>query len=133
MDQVFKNNPALKVYYKTSDGTAFYNESDAKLHAKTLDDKKVEPIFKSVLEKVVNALEDIKQDKIQSAVASDLLSGTQTDAEKKAQKEAEEQAKKDAELQAQKEAEAQAEKDAELQAQKEAPAKANKVNKPKQK
>lgn len=53
MDKVFENNPNLKVYYKTSDGTAFYNESDAKLHAKTLDDKNVIPVQKQ--EKEVKA------------------------------------------------------------------------------
>lgn len=41
MDKVFENHPNLKVYYKTSDGTAFYTESDAKLHAKSLENKNV--------------------------------------------------------------------------------------------
>lgn len=140
-DKVFESHPNLKVYYKTADGAAFYNENLAQLHAKTLSDKTVEPIYKSVLEKVVTALENIKQDKIQSAVASDLLSGTKTDAEKQAQKEAEDQAAKNAEKKAEKEAEDQAAKDAGVLAEKEAkakatqdaPAKAKKVNQPKQK
>lgn len=140
-DKVFESHPNLKVYYKTSDGAAFYNENLAQLHAKTLSDKTVEPIYKSVLEKVVTALENIKQDKIQSAVASDLLSGTQTDAEKQAQKEAEDQAIKDAQALAEKEAEDQAIKDAQALEEKEAKAnatqevsaKAKKVTQPKQK
>lgn len=140
-DKVFESHPNLKVYYKTADGAAFYNENLAQLHAKTLSDKTVEPIYKSVLEKVVTALENIKQDKIQSAVASDLLSGTQTDAEKQAQKEAEEKAVKDAQELADKQAEEKAEKEAEALAEKkakekatqDAPAKTKKVNQPKQK
>lgn len=41
MDNVFKDNPNLKAYYKTSDGTAFYTEADAKNYAKSLENKEV--------------------------------------------------------------------------------------------
>lgn len=110
MDKVFENNPNLKVYYKTSDGTAFYTESDAKLHAKTLDDKNVSPVFKD-------------------AVAFDLLDQTKSEEEK----EAETQAQKEAEEKANQEAEVLAQKEADDKAKQEAPEKAKKVTQPKQK
>ncbi|MFE3868700.1 hypothetical protein ACFX5E_11525 [Flavobacterium sp. LS2P90] len=45
MHKIFETNPDLKKAYITSDGTPFYQETDAKNHAKTLKDKSVEPIF----------------------------------------------------------------------------------------
>ena len=45
MHEIFKTNPDLKKAYITSDGTPFYQETDAKNHAKTLKDKTVEPVF----------------------------------------------------------------------------------------
>ena len=45
MHEIFKTNPDLKKAYITSDGTPFYQETDAKNHAKTLEDKTVEPVF----------------------------------------------------------------------------------------
>ncbi len=44
-DPVFKQNPKLEKYYSTSDGEAFYNDNDAKNHAKTLEVKTVETVF----------------------------------------------------------------------------------------
>ena len=46
MDPIFKSNPNLKKFYRTSDGTAFYNENLASNHAKTLADKVVQCIEK---------------------------------------------------------------------------------------
>ncbi|GGB82994.1 hypothetical protein GCM10007424_23770 [Flavobacterium suaedae] len=43
-DKVFESNPKLQHYFKTADGQAFYNEPDAKNHAKTLTDKTVTPV-----------------------------------------------------------------------------------------
>ena len=43
-NDIFNNYPTLQVYYKTTDGQAFFQESDAKNHAKTLENKKVEPV-----------------------------------------------------------------------------------------
>ena len=40
--EIFKTNPNLKEVHMTSDGQAFYNDNDAKLHAKSLEDKNVE-------------------------------------------------------------------------------------------
>lgn len=34
MDNIFKDNPDLKEYWKTADGTAFYSENSAKNHIK---------------------------------------------------------------------------------------------------
>lgn len=39
---IFETNPNLKEVHMTSDGQAFYNDNDAKLHAKTLENKEVE-------------------------------------------------------------------------------------------
>lgn len=44
MDKVFKSNPSLKEYFKTSDGKPFYSESAARNHAKALEDKTVVPV-----------------------------------------------------------------------------------------
>ncbi len=41
-NKIFNENPELKEFYMTSDGQAFYQESDAKNHARGLEDKKVE-------------------------------------------------------------------------------------------
>src|SRR5690554_5569017 len=113
MDKIFKNHPNLKAYYKTSDGTAFYTESDAKLHAKTLENKNIEPVFRSIKEKVEKAVDNIHQDKLQNDVAKDIMSVVKTDEEK----EAEEKAKQEAEA----------------SVKKVTPAKAKKVTQPKQK
>ena len=43
--EIFKSNPNLKQVHMTSDGQAFYNDNDAKLHAKSLEDKKVELVL----------------------------------------------------------------------------------------
>lgn len=52
-DNVFKVHPALKKYHKTSDGTAFFQETDAKNHAKNLEDKTVETIVNEAITEVV--------------------------------------------------------------------------------
>ena len=44
--KIFKIRPNLDHYYKTSDGQAFFNESDAKMHAKTLKNKKVDKVVR---------------------------------------------------------------------------------------
>lgn len=42
---IFENHPNLEKCFSTSDGEHFYNENDAKNHAKSLDDKTVEPVY----------------------------------------------------------------------------------------
>lgn len=46
MNKIFKNNPQLNEYFETSDGQAFYSESAAKMHARSLDDKKVSNVVR---------------------------------------------------------------------------------------
>lgn len=43
--EIFKTNPDLEKVYVTSDNEAFYQENDAKNHAKSLKDKAVETVF----------------------------------------------------------------------------------------
>jgi hypothetical protein len=45
-DEVFAANPQLDVYYKTSDGTAFFTLNSAELHAAGLDNKTVKKVMK---------------------------------------------------------------------------------------
>lgn len=52
-DNVFKTHPKLKSYHKTSDGTPFFQESDAKTHAKGLKDKTIETVVNTDLIEVV--------------------------------------------------------------------------------
>ncbi|MGJ5643208.1 hypothetical protein [Formosa sp. S-31] len=47
-DKVFKRNPNLGRYFKTSDGTPFYKKEHAKTHARGLKDKSVEEVVKPV-------------------------------------------------------------------------------------
>lgn len=43
--QIFETNPNLEKVFVTSDTTAFYQENDAKNHAKSLKDKSVETVY----------------------------------------------------------------------------------------
>jgi len=45
MKEVFEQNPDLEKVYATSDGECFYNENDAKNHAKKLEVKTVETVY----------------------------------------------------------------------------------------
>lgn len=62
MKDVFKQNPSLEKVYCTSDGTPFYQENDAKNHAKTLDNKTVETVYNESLLEVVDSEELSKED-----------------------------------------------------------------------
>lgn len=48
MDKIFEKYPKINVYYKTDDGNSFFLESDAKNHAKSLNNKSVQPIHRGV-------------------------------------------------------------------------------------
>ena len=61
MDDVFKQNPKLEKYYSTSDGEAFYNENDAKNHAKNLEVKTVETVFNELFLDVIKD-EELSED-----------------------------------------------------------------------
>lgn len=60
--KIFKTRPNLDHYYKTSDGQAFFNESDAKMHAKTLKNKKVDKVVRpsSVSDKGEEKVKELK-------------------------------------------------------------------------
>lgn len=66
MHEIFKSNPQLKKVYVTSDDTAFYQETDAKNHAKTLENKTVEPLFNE-LELTVVDEEELTPEQIEMA------------------------------------------------------------------
>lgn len=66
MHEIFKSNPQLKKVYVTSDGTPFYQETDAKNHAKTLDDKTVEPLYNE-LELTVVDEEELTAEQLEMA------------------------------------------------------------------
>lgn len=65
---IFKANPALEKFHQTSDGQAFYNDSDARLHAKTLKDKTVKVVNKGDAQ--ATAAEDKK---VKPASATDVI------------------------------------------------------------
>lgn len=60
-NNIFKNYPTLQVYFKTADGQAFFQESDARNHAKSLESKKVEKVerpFEAIEEKEVKEVKE---------------------------------------------------------------------------
>lgn len=58
--KIFESNPTLKEVHLTSDGEAFYNDNDAKMHAKTLKDKLVELVVNPLSLEVIT--EDVYTD-----------------------------------------------------------------------
>jgi hypothetical protein len=64
---IFDANPSLKKYFKTSDGEPFYKEGDANLHAKSLEDRKVTPVFRPV-EEPENDVELPKYNELMKAI-----------------------------------------------------------------
>lgn len=58
MEEVFKENPQLKRVYVTTDGTPFYQENDARNHAKSLEDKTVEEVLNPAMLDVVEEEEE---------------------------------------------------------------------------
>jgi hypothetical protein len=61
--EIFKQHPNLEKVYCTSDGTPFYQENDAKNHAKTLEDKSVETVYNENLLEVIDEEETSDEDK----------------------------------------------------------------------
>lgn len=51
--EIFEQHPNLEKVYCTADGTPFYQENDAKNHAKTLKDKSVETVYNENLLEVI--------------------------------------------------------------------------------
>ena len=59
--EIFKTNPHLEKVFVTTDGEVFYNDNDAKNHAKTLEDKGVEILFNTKFLEVVDD-ENVSED-----------------------------------------------------------------------
>jgi uncharacterized protein (DUF927 family) len=87
MHEIFETNPGLKKCYITSDGTPFYQENDAKNHAKTLKDKTVEPVFNEKELQVVDAEELTEAEKEMAAFEAE-----EREKEAKAQEQSEKEA-----------------------------------------
>ncbi|WP_233860997.1 hypothetical protein [Tenacibaculum piscium] len=66
---IFKINKSLDVAYKTSDGTFFYTENNAKNHAKTLKNKKVIKLTRE--DETENSLTE--EEKLQAIKVMDLV------------------------------------------------------------
>ena len=60
-NDIFNNYPTLQVYFKTADGQAFFQESDAKNHAKTLENKKVEAVERPFEEIEEKSIKEVKE------------------------------------------------------------------------
>jgi hypothetical protein len=60
--KIFETNPNLKEVHMTSDGESFYNDNDAKLHAKSLKDKSVELVANPSLLEVITEDEDAEDE-----------------------------------------------------------------------
>ena len=70
MHKVFEENTQLKKAFVTSDDQAFYQENDAKNHAKTLEDKTVEPVYNETELKVVDEQELTSEEEEMAAFKS---------------------------------------------------------------
>lgn len=51
MDQIFKSNPNLKEYFRTSDGIAFFTDNAARNHARSLENKTITTVKNNKQEK----------------------------------------------------------------------------------
>ena len=73
---IFAQHPSVDTFYVTSDDQAFHHSHDAKLHAGTLDDKKVDEVERSsvVEDKIENADEDAEAAQTSIAAASEKAS-----------------------------------------------------------
>ena len=116
--EIFETNPQLEKVFVTTDGEVFYNDNDAKNHAKKLEDKGVEILFNTKFLEVVdqenvsdddNALAEFEADAKAKADAdakdeadakvkadADAKVKTDADAKEKAETDAKEKADADA-------------------------------------
>ncbi len=60
-NDIFNNYPTLQVYFNTADGQAFFQESDAKNHAKTLENKKEETVERPFEEIEEKSIKEVKE------------------------------------------------------------------------
>ncbi len=82
MHTIFESNPNLKKAFITSDGTPFYQEHDAKNHAKTLEDKSVEPVYNEKELQVLDSEDLSEQDKEMAEFEADEKLKSDQEAEK---------------------------------------------------
>jgi hypothetical protein len=101
--EIFETNPNLKEVHMTSDGECFYNENDAKMHAKSLEDKKVEIVFNGDHIQVEGD-EEVETEEAAEAEAKALAEKEAPEKAEAAEKEAAEKAEADAKALAEKEA-----------------------------
>ncbi|BFM42678.1 hypothetical protein CFS9_13190 [Flavobacterium sp. CFS9] len=74
--EIFESNPDLKEVHMTSDGQSFFKESDAKNHAKTLQDKTVELVVNpSDYENLLDDLDEDQDDFSESDLGKKLIDG----------------------------------------------------------
>lgn len=60
--EIFEINPNLKEVHVTSDGECFYNDNDAKMHAKSLENKSIELVLNpDHINVVVEEIEEIEE------------------------------------------------------------------------
>ncbi|MEY4903234.1 MAG: hypothetical protein RLZZ292_1049 [Bacteroidota bacterium] len=60
---IFKTNPNLEKVFVTSDNEYFYQENDAKNHAKSLKDKSVETVYNAKTFEAIDDFESSEDDK----------------------------------------------------------------------
>lgn len=95
--EIFETNPNLEKVHVTSDNTPFYQENDAKNHAKSLKDKTVETVYNPKSLEVVESEELTGEDK-------ELAEFEAAEKEREAQEAAEQKEKEDRAADEQKEA-----------------------------
>ena len=89
--EIFETNPNLEKVHVTSDNTPFYQENDAKNHAKSLKDKTVETVYNEKFLEVVGTEELTGEDK--EMAEFEAAEKEREDQEAAEQKEAEDKAK----------------------------------------
>lgn len=114
MHTIFESNPNLKKAFITSDGTPFYQEHDAKNHAKTLKDKSVEPVYNEKELQVIDAEDLSDEDKEMAEFEAAEKLKTEQEAEKLKADQAAEKLKADQEAEKQLEVQKQIEIEASL-------------------
>ena len=75
----FKQYPNLKSYFKTTDGVRFFNESDAKNHARTLQNKTVEQVKRTHADDTIGSND---KEKVKKNTGASGKSGKKSDSKK---------------------------------------------------
>jgi len=61
LKRLFTTHPSVNKFYLTSDGQAFFKENDADNHAKSLEDKEVVSISRSIFERAEQTILKVKE------------------------------------------------------------------------